>query len=95
MKQCQMLFSLLTLLVLGTQLNINSDRFLGPYEHHYADNFSKDNYSTHYIVLAFEIMLDIKLEGLPKQQHTQYCWVPEKEIHDSTEIHENNRMYFQ
>jgi len=80
---------------LGFDINICDGRFLGPFEHFYDDNFSSENFSTHYIVLAFEVPFDVSLDDLPKQQHSQYRWVSEDEIFESDVIHANNRFYFQ
>jgi len=80
---------------LGLDISMSHGQFLGPFEHFYEDNFSNDNFSTHYIVLAFELSLDVNLEDLPPQQHSQYRWVTEKEMMESDLIHTNNRFYFQ
>ncbi|GAM63316.1 GDP-mannose mannosyl hydrolase [Vibrio ishigakensis] len=45
-------FSRLTLMELGKALKLTSARFHGVYEHFYNDNFSEDDFSTHYVVLV-------------------------------------------
>ena len=79
---------------LGINISMSNGKFLGPFEHFYEDNFSTDDFSTHYIVLAFEVNVEISLEDLPNQQHSLYRWVSEKEILESDVIHANNRFYF-
>ena len=61
---------------LGISLEITEANFIGPYEHFYKDSFPTENISTHYVVLGYElnIDLDLVLEQLPQEQHSQYRW---------------------
>ncbi len=69
--------------------------FLGVYQHLYADNVTEDNFTTHYIVLAYEINFDGVLSELPNEQHNQYQWFTENELLNSDEVHQNTKWYFQ
>ena len=48
-------------------------KFLGVFEHFYEDNVFEDDVSTHYVVLAYELILDI-LNLKNSEQHSQYRW---------------------
>ena len=80
---------------LGMARKIQGVSFLGVYEHHYPDNFSEEDFSTHYIVLAFELNFHNNLAYLPPQQHGQYRWWGESEILDSPEVHRHTQWYMQ
>jgi colanic acid biosynthesis protein WcaH len=88
-------FGRLSMQELGMKLNLDESKFLGPFEHHYQDNFSGDDFSTHYVVLAFKVVLDMPLESLPDQQHAEYRWFTEKELLACADVHQHTRWYFQ
>lgn len=88
-------FARLTREELGVERAMSSARFLGPYEHHYPDNFSGTDFSTHYVVLAYELTLDVALSALPVQQHDAYRWWSQTELLVSSEVHVHTQWYFQ
>lgn len=88
-------FARLTREELGVELAMSTARFLGPYEHHYPDNFSGTDFSTHYVVLAYELTLDVELSALPVQQHDAYRWWSQAELLASPEVHVHTQWYFQ
>jgi len=68
------------------ELGFNSveSKFKGIYQHFYDDNFSEDDFTTHYLVLAYEITFNGDLALLPFQQHSIYKWFSEKELLEKT-----------
>jgi len=76
--------------------NVNGN-FIGIYQHFYADNFSEDDFSTHYIVLAYRIMIDLDVGGdfLPFDQHSKYKWFSQQELIDDESVHKHSKWYFQ
>lgn len=80
---------------LGLTRTICEAQFLGPFEHMYNDNFSGDDFSTHYIVLGYRLLLDVDLGKLPKDQHGTYKWFDVSELLTSDLVHENTKLYFQ
>jgi colanic acid biosynthesis protein WcaH len=80
---------------LGVDISFESAEFLGVYEHHYSDNFSGADFSTHYVVLAYELMLDLSLSALPVEQHGSYRWWPSAELLTSPDVHLHTQWYFQ
>lgn len=79
---------------LGKETAKECARFLGYFEHFYPDNFSGDDFSTHYVVLAFELELDVSLEQLPSVQHNDYRWFLLDELLASEEVHLHTKSYF-
>ncbi len=69
--------------------------FIGVYQHFYDDNFSGKNFGTHYVVLAYEVELDIELSNLPKDQHSDYKWLFPEQILEDNSIHNHTKWYFQ
>ena len=69
--------------------------FKGIYQHFYDDNFSDDNFTTHYIVLAYEISFNGELLSLPVEQHSDYQWFDESELLVDESVHNHSKWYFQ
>jgi colanic acid biosynthesis protein WcaH len=79
---------------LGMSLTFDQGIFLGSYEHFYPDNFFDDSFGTHYVVLAYAVYLNnIRLEGLPAEQHNNYRLATLAEFESDQTIHENSRAY--
>lgn len=87
-------FQRLTVDELGIDYNINDAKFIGHYQHLYQDNFSDDNFSTHYVVLGYSIKEDLDLNKLPLEQHRNYQWWNIDELLNSSEVHDNTKAYF-
>lgn len=86
-------FARLTREELGTSMAITQGRFVGVFEHLYADNaFGEPGYGTHYIVLAYA--LDARSElRLPTTQHTAYRWLSDAQALADPGVHENTKAY--
>ncbi len=68
-------FKRLTLDELGEEFNIEQASLLGPYDHFYDDNVFGDEFSTHYVAIAFLLVIDHELRHLPLDiQHGTYQW---------------------
>jgi len=79
---------------LGRTLSMADAEFLGVYEHFYADNFSGEGFSTHYVVLGYRLHCDIDLDSLPADQHEHYRWWPIHTANNSKNVHANSKAYF-
>ncbi len=81
------------------ELNIEKSciesEFIGVYQHFYDDNFTKKQFSTHYIVLAYTIRLNSLTSHFPNDQHSLYQWFSEKELLKSNEVHKYTKWYVQ
>lgn len=86
-------FKRLTLEELGKVFDINKAKFKGVYQHFYDDNVFNDNFSTHYIVLGFELVIKEEL-SLDKIQHNKQKWFEEKELLNSEEVYSYVKDYF-
>ena len=84
----------LTKVELGYPIPLSDASFLGPYQHLYSDNFSGVDFSTHYVVLGYQLMLDLNLKTLPVEQHQNYQWWDEQELLNSEQVHRNTKAYF-
>ena len=76
-------------------LNTAESKFKGIYQHFYDDNFSSDDFTTHYLVLAYEINFNGDLALLPLDQHSTYKWFSESELNTSEQVHKHSKWYFQ
>lgn len=74
--------------------DVNGD-FMGVYQHLYEDNFSEDNFTTHYIVLAYEVSFEGELDSLPLEQHSKYKWFTQQELIENENVHSHTKWYFQ
>lgn len=80
---------------LGVRIGVEETRFLGVYEHLYADNFAgQPGFSTHYIVLAHEVLLEQPLPKLADDQHAELRWMDVQELLAHPDVHENTKAYF-
>lgn len=70
-------------------------KFNGIYQHFYEDNVNGFDFSTHYVVMAYEIEFDGCLAGLPKEQHDNYEWFSEESILKVSSVHKHTKWYFQ
>lgn len=69
--------------------------FKGVYQHFYEDNFSEDKFTTHYVVLAYEINFNGDLPSLPVEQHSGYEWFCESDLLMHEKVHTHSKWYFQ
>lgn len=80
---------------LGIRVGLERARFMGVYEHLYADNFAgQPGFGTHYIVLAQEIVLEEPLPEAADGQHAEFRWMDVEELLASPGVHENTKAYF-
>jgi len=78
-------------------LNLSFDNAVlqGAFEHFYEDSFVDNEISTHYVVLAYNIFLDIDLNALPDEQHHCYKWFDKDQLLASDDVHQFTKNYFQ
>lgn len=79
---------------LGVETKQDQARFLGVYQHFYDDNFSGTDFSTHYVVLGYQLILNIELESLPDDQYRDYRWFTIDELMTSDRVHQYTKDYF-
>ncbi|MFT5705975.1 MAG: colanic acid biosynthesis protein WcaH [Oceanospirillaceae bacterium] len=88
-------FKRLTLNELGTEFDIKKASLLGPYDHFYDDNAFGDDFSTHYVAIAYVLELDRELTGLPLNiQHAQYQWLDIDRLLKAKLMHLHSKNYF-
>ena len=85
----------LTAIELGLPLARADASLLGVYTHLYETNFARvPGISTHYVVLAYRLDLNLNLEALPRTQHSSYRWWARDEAFASGQVHSNTHPYF-
>lgn len=88
-------FTRLTAIELGLPLARADASLLGVYTHLYETNFARvPGISTHYVVLAYRLDLNLNLEALPRTQHSSYRWWARDEAFASGQVHPNIHPYF-
>ncbi|PSW03858.1 GDP-mannose mannosyl hydrolase [Photobacterium lipolyticum] len=87
-------YTRLVLNELGVQAQFSDARSFGTFEHFYQDNVFDEPFSTHYIVLGYELALNMELNVLPKEQHSEYKWFSIEELLASPEVHKYTKQYF-
>ncbi|MBD9361240.1 GDP-mannose mannosyl hydrolase [Methylomonas fluvii] len=86
-------FQRITETELGTAYNIENADLLGAFTHLYETNFAKQpGITTHYVVLGYQLQLDLDINQLPAQQHSNYRWIGKNE--DLSEVHPNSQAYY-
>jgi colanic acid biosynthesis protein WcaH len=87
-------FSRLTEVELGLSMPIDKALFQGVYEHHYLDNYVDERFSTHYVVLAYRLSMELDLNELPADQHCTYRWWPQAALLEADKVHRHTKWYF-
>ena len=79
----------------GQDLSTKAPRLLGAYDHIYEDNFLNVNgINTHYVVLAYVIILQQEIEAKPDGQHSELKWWEIDKILEDPNVHQNTKVYF-
>ena len=78
---------------IGKAYDISNTKFKGVYQHFYDDNVFNDNFSTHYIVLAYELVIKEEL-SLDTIQHEKYKWFTQDKLLTSKEVYSYVKDYF-
>ena len=80
---------------LNLYIDINNAKLLGPFTHKYAENkFNKPGFGTHYVALAYEVLIDISPQLLEDSQHVGFKWFSVEELLKERSVHENTKMFF-
>jgi len=87
-------FSRLLDVELGLRIEDLAAKPLGLYQHFYPDNFSGKSFSTHYVVIAYEIQIQETPFTLPDIQHSNYKWFTKDELLESDMVHQYTKCYF-
>ena len=88
-------FRRLTLEELGEAFNIEQGRLLGPYDHCYNDNVFGDDFTTHYVAIAYVLIIDHELNHLPVDiQHGTYQWFEIDSLGNNNDVHINTKNYY-
>ena len=77
----------------------NKPKFLGCYEHIYPNNFSNNDFKTHYVVFSYLLTLnenEIHLLNMDKllSQHNDIIWLSKNEIINNENVHQYTKNYF-
>ena len=79
---------------LGLEVRRADARFLGVYEHFYADNAGdRPGFGTHYVVQGYALNVEA-VPALPPEQHSEYRWLSVDELMSDPLVHENTKAYF-
>lgn len=87
-------FKRLTFSELGTEFSIEEASLKGPFDHFYDDCVFGDTVSTHYVAIAYEIILTNNLSNLPTEQHSTYKWFTINELLRDNMVHAHTKWYF-
>jgi colanic acid biosynthesis protein WcaH len=81
---------------LGEIFSIEQATLLGPFDHFYQDNVFSDEFSTHYVAIAYQLQLDKPLKYLPLNiQHGSYQWIKISNLLADDKVHTHTKWYFE
>ena len=92
-EQIEDAFTRITKDEIGKAYDIKTAKFKGVYQHFYDDNVFNDNFSTHYIVLGFELVIKEEL-SLGTIQHDKYKWFTQEELLNNKDVYTYVKDYF-
>ena len=78
---------------IGKAYDISTVKFKGVKQNFYDDNVFIDNFSTHYIVLGFELVIKEEL-SLGTIQHDKYKWFTQEELLNNKDVYTYVKDYF-
>lgn len=85
----------ISLTEMGQDLSTEAHSLLGAYDHIYEDNFlNVDRINTHYVVLAFSILLQQEIDVKPDKQHSDLQWWGIDKLLEDPTVHHNTKAYF-
>lgn len=88
-------FSRISQSELGCAYQRKNAHFLGNYDHIYDDNFAEnEDFGTHYVVIAYQILVNKADLQLPDIQHGSYIWILPSELIARPDVHLNTKAYF-
>lgn len=87
-------FLRLTAEELGITMERRHAEFKGVYEHFYSDSVFGEQPSTHYIVLAYQLVLPAESVQLSVQQHNNTQWLKTNAILANPNVHQYTKLYF-
>lgn len=88
-------FARLTLEELGHECKLSQATLLGPYTHLYDDYVFGNEFSTHYVAIAYKLTVTRTELNLPRDiQHSQYRWCDKDELLTSDKVHIHTKWYF-
>ncbi len=79
---------------IGVEINIKDVGFYGVFEHFYDNSFVSSKVSTHYVVLAYSLSLELDEEMLPLSQHNKYRYFDKEGMSNNNDIHKYTKDYF-
>lgn len=79
---------------LGAHIARSQAKWFGVFEHFYDDYIFGEGVSTHYVVLAYEVIVDVAKLNLPLEQHSKYQWMTKDEVAESELVHQHSKDYF-
>ncbi|EHI9274472.1 GDP-mannose mannosyl hydrolase [Vibrio vulnificus] len=89
-------FSRLTQEELGQEFELSQAKLLGPYTHLYDDNVFGNEFTTHYVAIAYKLIVIRSDLNLPMDvQHSRYRWCDKYELLISDNVHTHTKWYFQ
>ncbi|WP_269900176.1 GDP-mannose mannosyl hydrolase [Paenalcaligenes faecalis] len=88
-------FSRLAQEELGVELCFEIAQFQGVYEHFYEDSVFKVDASTHYIALAYRVVIKQKMLTENRVQHHKMQWFNLNNLLSSKQVHPYTKQYFE
>lgn len=89
-------FARLTQEELGREFALSQATLLGPYTHLYDDNVFGNEFTTHYVAIAYKLVIIRSELNLPMDvQHARYRWYDKNELLTSDKVHIHSKWYFQ
>lgn len=88
-------FVRLTTEELGQVFTIDQATLLGPFDHFYQDNVFGDEFTTHYVAIAYVLNIGDDLTNLPLDvQHGGYQWFEINDLLKHEKVHKHTKWYF-
>jgi colanic acid biosynthesis protein WcaH len=89
-------FKRLTLDELGTEFSITQAELVGPFTHLYDDCVFGEEFGTHYVAIAYRLVVNSQELNLPiDKQHDAYKWLEVEPLLNDDSVHIHTKWYFE
>jgi colanic acid biosynthesis protein WcaH len=80
---------------LGIAISLSDAQLFGVYDHIYEDNcLGVDGVNTHYVVMAFKVIVHNNFNIVPDSQHSELKWWTKNSLLDASDVHQNTKAYY-
>ncbi|QLE86084.1 GDP-mannose mannosyl hydrolase [Shewanella sp. Scap07] len=76
-------------------IDMQQAHLIGVFDHFYDDCVFGKGVSTHYVVLGYQLDINLDIGALPKEQHNRYAWFSKQAMLNREDVHMHSKWYLE